>query len=153
MVERDGKATKGKGCDIGYALAASSCEGAHSVDACTVAALRCNHRFCGSKPQLLLAGQLVFSGSVARRVASPSGSPSLLRTGQHYLDRSFRPSTLATLNPPDPKSCDRGHKSSEKLWIYSEQISPGAGEHQPSTTGRPAPLQKGTRSEEHTSEL
>ena len=39
MVERDGKATKGKGCDIGYALAASSCEGANSVEACTVTAL------------------------------------------------------------------------------------------------------------------
>jgi len=30
---------KGKGCDIGYALAASSCEEANSVDACTIAAL------------------------------------------------------------------------------------------------------------------
>jgi hypothetical protein len=29
----------GKGCDIGYALAASSCEGANSVEACTVTAL------------------------------------------------------------------------------------------------------------------
>jgi hypothetical protein len=28
-----------KGCDIGYALATSSCEGANSVDACTVTAL------------------------------------------------------------------------------------------------------------------
>jgi hypothetical protein len=30
---------KGKGCDIGYALAASSCEGANSVEACAVTAL------------------------------------------------------------------------------------------------------------------
>ena len=30
---------KGKGCDIGYALAISSCEGAHSVETCTVTAL------------------------------------------------------------------------------------------------------------------
>ena len=30
---------KGKGCDIGYALAANSCEGANSVEACTVTAL------------------------------------------------------------------------------------------------------------------
>jgi hypothetical protein len=30
---------KGKGCDIGYALAASSCEGANSMEACTVTAL------------------------------------------------------------------------------------------------------------------
>jgi len=32
-------AETGKGCDIGYALATSSCEEANSVDACTVAAL------------------------------------------------------------------------------------------------------------------
>ena len=30
---------KGKGCGIGYALAANSCEGVGSVGACTVAAL------------------------------------------------------------------------------------------------------------------
>jgi len=34
-----GDARKSKGRDIGYALAASSCEGANSVDACTVTAL------------------------------------------------------------------------------------------------------------------
>ena len=33
------KLGKGKGCDIGYALAASSREEANSVDACTVTAL------------------------------------------------------------------------------------------------------------------
>ena len=32
-------AGKGKGCDIGYALAISSCEEADSVEACTVTAL------------------------------------------------------------------------------------------------------------------
>jgi hypothetical protein len=32
-------AGKGKGCDIGYALATSSCEGANSVESCTVTAL------------------------------------------------------------------------------------------------------------------
>jgi len=30
---------KGKGCDIGYALAINSCEGANSVEACAVTAL------------------------------------------------------------------------------------------------------------------
>jgi hypothetical protein len=34
-----GTPEKGKGCDIGYAPAASSCEGAFGVDACTVTAL------------------------------------------------------------------------------------------------------------------
>jgi len=33
------KPGKSKGCDIGYALATSSCEGANSVEACTVTAL------------------------------------------------------------------------------------------------------------------
>jgi hypothetical protein len=32
-------ASNRKGCDFGYALAADSCEGAASVDACTVTAL------------------------------------------------------------------------------------------------------------------
>jgi hypothetical protein len=35
----DENTRKGKGCDIGYALAAGSCEGANSVEACTVTAL------------------------------------------------------------------------------------------------------------------
>jgi hypothetical protein len=39
LLRLKGTLGKGKGCDIGYALAASSCEGAFSVDACTVTAL------------------------------------------------------------------------------------------------------------------
>ena len=35
----DENTRKGKGCDIGYALAAGSCEGANNVEACTVTAL------------------------------------------------------------------------------------------------------------------
>jgi hypothetical protein len=34
----DESASKDKGCDIGYALANSSCEGADSVETCTVTA-------------------------------------------------------------------------------------------------------------------
>jgi len=37
--KKNGNATKEKGGDIGYALAASSCEEANSVEACTVTAL------------------------------------------------------------------------------------------------------------------
>jgi hypothetical protein len=33
------KLGKGKGCDIGYVLAISSCEGVNSVETCTVTAL------------------------------------------------------------------------------------------------------------------
>jgi len=73
---------KDKGCDIGYALATSSCEGANSVETCTVTAFWCDHRFRGPKPQLLLAEPSVFSGLAARRVTLPSWSLSLLRTGK-----------------------------------------------------------------------
>jgi hypothetical protein len=34
----EGTLEKDKGCDIGYALATSSCEGANSVETCTATA-------------------------------------------------------------------------------------------------------------------
>jgi hypothetical protein len=43
-------ARNGKGCDIGYALAASSCEEANSVDACTVTALDATTAFAVPNP-------------------------------------------------------------------------------------------------------
>ena len=52
VVESDGKATKSKGCDIGYALAASSCEGANSVEACTVTALDAITAFAVPNPNV-----------------------------------------------------------------------------------------------------
>jgi hypothetical protein len=56
---------KGKGCDIGYAPAASSCEGANSVDTCTVAALDAITAFAVPNPNCSSQKQSVFSGSVA----------------------------------------------------------------------------------------
>jgi hypothetical protein len=62
-----GTGTKGsgnsKGCDIGYALAASSCEGANSVDACTVTALDATTAFAVSDPNRFLAEPVGFFGS------------------------------------------------------------------------------------------
>ena len=72
----------GKGCDIGYALAASSCEGANSVEACTVTALDAITAFAVPNPNRSSQSQSVFSGLVALRVASVSRSLSLLRTGK-----------------------------------------------------------------------
>ena len=63
---------KGKGCDIGYALAASSCEGAHSVEACTVTALDAITAFAVPNPNSSSQRRSVFSGLVTRRVAPPS---------------------------------------------------------------------------------
>src|ERR1700744_119070 len=56
-------AKNGKGCDIGYALAASSCEEAPSVDACTVTALDVTTAFAVPDPGLLLAEFAGFFGS------------------------------------------------------------------------------------------
>jgi hypothetical protein len=70
---------KSKGCDIGYALAASSCEEANSVDACTVTALDATTAFAVPNPNCPSQSQSVFSGLVARPVALLSWSPSLLR--------------------------------------------------------------------------
>ena len=52
-----------KGCDIGYALAANSCEGANNVDACTVTALDATTAFAVPDPGPLLAGPVGFFGS------------------------------------------------------------------------------------------
>jgi hypothetical protein len=78
MVEREGL-QNGKGCDIGYALAAASCEGANSVDACTVTALDVITAFAVPNPGCTSQCPPVFSGLVARRIAPTGGSPSLLR--------------------------------------------------------------------------
>jgi len=52
-----------KGCDIGYALAANSCEGVNNVDACTVTALDATTAFAVPDPNLLLAEPVGFFGS------------------------------------------------------------------------------------------
>src|SRR5436309_15787655 len=52
-----------KGCDIGYALAASSCEGVNNVDACTVTALDATTAFAVPDPNLPLAEPVGFFGS------------------------------------------------------------------------------------------
>ena len=72
---------KGKGCDIGYALAVGSCEGANCVDACTVTALDAITAFAVPNPNCSSQSQSVFSGLAARPVALSSGPLSLLRTG------------------------------------------------------------------------
>src|SRR6266702_6750922 len=71
-----------KGCDIGYALAASSCEGANSVDACTVTALDAITAFAVPNPNCSSQSQSVFSCLDADQVALVNRSPSFLRTGK-----------------------------------------------------------------------
>src|SRR4051812_11262460 len=65
--------TNSKGCDIGYALAANSCEGANNVDACTVTAFDAITAFAVPDPNWSLAGPVGFfgSGCAANRFAAP----------------------------------------------------------------------------------
>jgi len=60
-----------KGCDIGCALAANSCEGADCVDARTVTALDATTAFAVPDPGGFLAKPSVFSGPEALPVARP----------------------------------------------------------------------------------
>jgi hypothetical protein len=77
--------SNGKGCDIGYAPATSSCEEANSVDTCTVAALDAITAFAVPNPNCSSQSQSVFSGLGALRIASVSRSLSLLRTGKVFI--------------------------------------------------------------------
>ncbi len=80
---------KGKGCDIGYALAVRSCEGAYSVEACTVTALDAITAFASPNPNCSSQNQSVFSGLVALQVALLSRSLGLLRTDKFYFVNPF----------------------------------------------------------------
>jgi hypothetical protein len=66
---------KEKGCDFGYALAAGSCEEAHSVDACTVTALDAITAFAVPNPNCSSQESVGFFGS-----GRSSGCPSELIT-------------------------------------------------------------------------
>ena len=81
QAERLEERTKLKGRDIGYALAARSCEGASRVEACTVTAPDVITTFAVPNPNCSSQSQSVFSGLAALQVALPSLSPNLLRIG------------------------------------------------------------------------
>jgi len=78
-----------KGCDIGYAPAICSREGADSVDTCTVAALDAIAAFAVPNPGSSSQSQPVFSGLVALQVALSSRSLSLLLSGKVYFANPF----------------------------------------------------------------
>jgi hypothetical protein len=60
---------KGKGCDLGYALAANSCEGAGCVDARTVTASDAITAFAVPNPNGSSQSPSVFSGPDAPPIA------------------------------------------------------------------------------------
>jgi hypothetical protein len=71
----------GKGRDIGYALAAGSCEEANDVEACTITAPDAITAFAVPNPNCSSQSQSVFSGLATQQVTPPSQSPNLLRAG------------------------------------------------------------------------
>jgi len=77
-----------KGCDIGYALAANSCEGVNNVDARTVTALDAITAFAVPNPNHTSQRRWIF------RVWQPSESPR--RT---YHSAYFGLATLSSANP------------------------------------------------------
>ena len=105
-----------KGCDIGYALVASSCEGADNVDACTVTALDVITAFAVPNLNCSSQSQSIFSGLAAPRVASFRLSLSLLRTGNVL----FSP-TLSTVDVGHIKvllrACQRSFNENQKISV------------------------------------
>jgi hypothetical protein len=87
-----------KGRDIGYALVASSCEGANNVEACTVTTPDAITAFAVPNPGCSSQIQSVFSGLAAYRVAPAGESLGLLRIGNVL----FSP-TLSTVDGNQPK--------------------------------------------------
>jgi len=94
----DHAAENRKGCDIGYVPAICSCEGAYSVDPCTVAALDAIAAFAVPNPSSSSQSQPVFSGLVARS-GRPAGQITQPTSDWQGLFRqSFQPSTPHKLN-------------------------------------------------------
>jgi hypothetical protein len=63
---------KGKGRDIGYALAVGSCGEANNVEACTITAPDVITAFAVPNPNHSSQSRSVFSGLAAQQVALPS---------------------------------------------------------------------------------
>jgi hypothetical protein len=78
-----------KNRDIGYALAANSCERVSDVDTCTVAVPDAISAFAVPKPGVSSQDPSVFSGLAVERVAPPYESPSLLRVGNDFVANPF----------------------------------------------------------------
>jgi hypothetical protein len=67
---------KGKGCDIGYALAISSCEGANNVEACTVTALDAITAFAVPNPNYSSQSRRFFQvWLLAELITQPASEP------------------------------------------------------------------------------
>jgi hypothetical protein len=90
-------AGKGKGCDIGYALAANSCEGVNRVDACTVTALDAITAFAVPNPGCPSQSRRFFQVWLLFRLPRRADHSAYFGLAKFYLSQPFQPSTGATL--------------------------------------------------------
>ena len=98
-----------KSCDIGYALAANSCEGVGSVARAPSQPLMRSPLLRFQTPATPREA-VGFSGLVAQRIASPSGSPGLLRIGQCYWTNPFNRRQLDATPAESGNASDATHK-------------------------------------------
>jgi hypothetical protein len=80
------------------------------VDACTAAAPDAITAFAVPNPSCSSQSQSVFSGLVARQVASPSESPGLLQIGQMLFRSTFSAVDDCRLFLPNRECSDGNHK-------------------------------------------
>jgi hypothetical protein len=88
---------KGKGCDIGYALAISSCEEANSVEACTVTALDAITAFAVPNPNYPSQSRRFFQVWLPVGLPFRADHSAYFGLTKFYLSQPFQPSTGATL--------------------------------------------------------
>ena len=88
---------KGKGCDIGYALAISSCEGANSVEACTVTALDAITAFAVPNPNCPSQSRRFFQVWLLFGLPRRADHSAYFGLAKFYLSQPFQPSTEANL--------------------------------------------------------
>jgi hypothetical protein len=88
---------KGKGCDIGYALAVSSCEGANSVDACTVTASDAITAFAVPNPNYSSQSRRFFQVWLLFGLPRRADHSAYFGPAKFYLSQPFQPSTEANL--------------------------------------------------------
>ncbi len=94
---REGTLVKGKGCDIGYALAVGSCEGANSVDACTVTASDAITAFAVPNPNCSSQSRRFFQVWLLFGLPRRADHSAYFGLAKFYLSQPFQPSTEANL--------------------------------------------------------
>ena len=98
LTEQGGFCRKGKGRDIGYALATRSCEEANSVEACTITALDAITAFAVPNPNHSSQNCRFFQVWLLDRLPYQADHPIYFGLANCCLSQPFRSSTVRKLN-------------------------------------------------------